>query len=85
MIELIKPNYKNMNISRNANSRNRRKMINGVKGEGTSSGWVKTFPYGTIEHEPTLVEREHARRVNNFRNVNFGSKHAGSKRTLNRY
>lgn len=38
MIELIKPNYKNMNISRNANSRNRRKMINGFEGEGTPSG-----------------------------------------------
>lgn len=38
MIDLIKPNYKNMNISRNANSRNRRKMINGFKGEGTLSG-----------------------------------------------
>mgnify|MGYP000910184870 CR=1 FL=1 len=85
MIDLIKPNYKNMNISRNANSRNRRKMINGFKGEGTLSGWVKTSPYGTIEHKLTLEEREHARRVNNFRNVNFDSKHAGSKRTLNRY
>lgn len=31
MIELIKPNYKNMNISRNANSRNKRKMIVGFK------------------------------------------------------
>lgn len=85
MIDLIKPNYKNMNISRNANSRNRRKMINGFKGEGTLSGWVKTSLYGTIEHKSTLEEREHARRVNNFRNVNFDSKHAGSKRTLNRY
>ncbi len=85
MIDLIKPNYKNMNISRNANSRNRRKMINGFKGEGTSSGWVKTSPYGEQTHKPTLEEREHARRVNNFRNVNFYSKHAGSKRTLNRY
>lgn len=85
MIELIKPNYKNMDISRNANSRNRRKMINGFKGEGTPSGWVKTSPYSTTEYKPTLAEREHARRVNNFRNVNFDSKHAGSKRTLNRY
>lgn len=85
MIDLIKPNYKNMNISRNANSRNRRKRINGFKGEGTPSGWVKTSPYGEQTHKKTLAEREHARRVNNFRNVNFDSKHAGSKRTLNRY
>nr|DAK43538.1 MAG TPA: hypothetical protein [Crassvirales sp.] len=35
-----------MGISYNANSRNRRKMINGFKGEGTQSGWVKTSPYG---------------------------------------
>lgn len=74
-----------MNISRNANSRNRRKMINVFKGEGTPSGWVKTSPYGKQTHEKTLVEREHVRRVNNFCNVNFDSKHAGSKRTLNRY
>ena len=74
-----------MNISYNANSRNRRKMINGFKGEGTSSGLVKTSPYGKQTHKKTLAEREHARRVNNFRNVNFYSKHAGSKRTLNRY
>lgn len=46
MIDLIKPNYKNMNISLNTNSRNRRKMINGFKGEGTPSGYVKTSPYG---------------------------------------
>lgn len=85
MIDLIKPNYKNMNISSNANSRNRRKMINGFKGEGTPSGWVKTSPYGKQTHEKTLAEREHVRRVNNFRNGNFDSKHAGSKRTLNRY
>lgn len=85
MIDLIKPNYKNMNISRNANFRNRRKMINGFKGEGTPSGWVKTSPYGEQTHKPTLEEREHARRVNNFYNVNFDSKHACSKRTLNRY
>lgn len=38
MIDLIKLNCKNMNISRNANSRNRRKMINGFKGEGTPRG-----------------------------------------------
>lgn len=74
-----------MNISRNANSRNRRKMINGFKGEGTPSGWVKTSPYGKQTHEKTLAEREHVRRVNNFCNVNFDSKHAGSKRTLNHY
>lgn len=85
MINLIKPNYKNMNISCNANSRNRRKMINGFKGEGTPSGWVKTSPYGKQTHEKTLAEREHTRRVNNFCNVNFDSKHAGSKRTLNHY
>lgn len=30
-----------MNISRNTNSRNKRKVLNGFKGEGTPSGWVK--------------------------------------------
>lgn len=85
MIDLIKLNYKNMDISRNANSRNRRKMINGFKGEGTSSGWVKTSPYGKQTYEKTLEEREHARRIRNFRATNLGGKHAGSKRTLNRY
>lgn len=85
MIDLIKPNYKNMNISRNANSRNRRKVLNGFKGEGTPSGWVETSPYGEQTHKPTLEEREHARRVKNFSATNFGGKHVGSKRTLNRY
>ena len=85
MIYLIKPNYKNMNISRNANSRNRRKMINDFKGEGTSSGWVKTSPYGEIKHEPTLDDIRHSNKVKKFYNANLDSKHAGSKRTLNRY
>lgn len=82
MINLVKSNK---TVSCNTNSRNKRKVLNGFKGEGTPSGWVKTSPYGTINNEKTLAEREHARRVNNFRNVNFDSKHAGSKQTLNRY
>lgn len=82
MINLVKTNKV---VSHNANTRNKRKVLNGFKGEGTPSGWVKTSPYGTIKHEPTLEEREHARRVKNFRSVNFYSKHAGSKRNLNRY
>lgn len=82
MINLAK-SYKE--VSPNANTRNKRKVLNGFKGEGTSSSWVKTSPYGKQTHENTLAEREHVRRVNNFRNVNFDSKHAGSKRTLNRY
>lgn len=85
MIDLIKPNYKNMNIFRNANSRNRRKMINGFKGEGTLSGWVKTSPYGTIEHKPTIDDIRHSNKVKKFYAANLGSKHAGSKQTLNRY
>lgn len=85
MIDLIKPNYKDMNISRNANSRNRRKMINGFKGEGTPSGFVKTSPYGKQTNEKTLEEREHARRIKMFRATNLNGKHAGSKRTLNHY
>lgn len=82
MINLAK-SYKS--VSHNANTRNKRKVLNGFKGEGTPSGWIKTSPYGAIEHKPTLEEREHARRVKNFRATNFGGKHAGSKRTLNRY
>lgn len=42
-----------MNISRNTNSRNKRKVLNGFKGEGTPSGWVKTSPYGTIKYKQT--------------------------------
>lgn len=82
MINLAK-SYKE--VSPNANSRNKRKVLNGFKGEGTPSGWVKTSPYGKQTHEKTLAEREHARRVKNFRATNLGGKHAGSKRTLNRY
>lgn len=74
-----------MNISRNANSRNRRKMINGFKGEGTPSGWVKTSPYGTIEHKSSLDDIRHSNKVKKFYAANLGSKHVGSKRTLNRY
>lgn len=74
-----------MTISHNANSRNRRKVLNGFKGEGTPSGWVKTSPYGTINNEKTLADREHIRRVKYYKAVNLISKHAGSKRTLNRY
>ena len=55
-----------MNISRNTNSRNRRKMINGFKGEGTPSGWVKTSPYGTIEYKPTLDDIRHSNKVKKF-------------------
>ena len=72
-------------VSYNANSRNRRKVLNGFKGEGTPSGWVKTTPYCSYKHELTIEEREHIRRVKNFRSANFYSKHAGSKRTINRY
>ena len=74
-----------MDISYNANSRNRRKVLNGFKGEGTLSGWVKTSPYGTIEHKPTLNDIRHSNKVKKFYIANLGSKHAGSKRTLNRY
>ena len=48
MINLAK-SYKK--VSRNANSRNKRKVLNGFKGEGTPSGWIKTSPYGTINNE----------------------------------
>ena len=74
-----------MNISCNTNSRNKRKVLNGFKGEGTPSGWVKTSPYGTINNEKTLADREHIRRVKNFRNCNLLTNHPGSKRTLNCY
>ena len=74
-----------MTISNNTNSRNRRKVLNGFKGEGTQSGWVKTSPYGTINNEKTLADREHIRKVKYYKAVNLISKHAGSKRTLNRY
>lgn len=74
-----------MNISRNANACNRRKMINDFNGEGTPSGWVKTSPYGTIEHKPTLDDIRHSNKVKKFYAANLDSKHADSKRTLNRY
>lgn len=45
MINLAK-SYKE--VSPNTNTRNKRKVLNGFKGEGTSSGQVKTSPYGTI-------------------------------------
>lgn len=72
-------------VSYNANSRNRRKVLNGFKGEGTPSGWVKTTPYGSYKHEPTLDEIRHSNKIKKFRAANLGSKHAGSKRTINRY
>lgn len=82
MINLVKSNK---TVSRNTNSRNKRKVLNGFKGEGTPSGWIKTSPYGTITHEKTLADREHIRRVKYYKAVNLISKHPGSKRTLNRY
>lgn len=72
-------------VSYNANSRNRRKVLNGFKGEGTPSGWVKTTPYGNYKHEPTLDEIRHSNKIKKFYAANLGSKHAGSKRTINRY
>lgn len=82
MINLVKSNK---TVSRNTNSRNKRKVLNGFKGEGTPSGWIKTSPYGTINNEKTLADREHIRKVKYYKAVNMISKHAGSKRTLNRY
>ena len=58
MINLVKSNK---TVSRNTNSRNKRKVLNGFKGEGTPSGWVKTSPYGIINNEKTLADREHIR------------------------
>ena len=72
-------------VSHNANSRNRRKVLNGFKGEGTPSGWIKTTSYGTYKHEPTLDEIRHSNKIKKFYAANLGSKHAGSKRTINRY
>lgn len=72
-------------VSHNANSRNRRKVLNGFKGEGTPSGWVKTTPYGSYKHEPTLDEIRHSNKVKKFYAANLGSRHPGSKRTINRY
>lgn len=72
-------------VSHNANSRNRRKVLNGFKGEGTPSGWIKTTSYGSYKHEPTLDEIRHSNKIKKFYAANLGSKHAGSKRTINRY
>ena len=82
MINLIKSNK---TVSRNANSRNKRKVLNGFKGEGTPSGWVKTSPYCTIKHKQTSDELRHSNKIQKFRVVNPKGKHAGSKRTVNRY
>ena len=63
-------------ISHNANSRNRRKLINGFKGEGTPSGWVKTSPYGTYKHKPTnKVKIHHILKVNKPVNSNLPFTH----------
>lgn len=65
-------------ISQNANSRNKRKVINGFAGNYTNSGWVKTTDFGSYKHEPTadeIAHKEHIRQAR-FRNIN---KHAGSK------
>lgn len=72
-------------VSHNANSRNRRKVLNSFKGESTSSCWVKTTPYGSYKHEPTLDEIRHSNKIKKFYATNLGSKHAGSKQTINRY
>ena len=82
MINLVK-SYKE--VSPNTNTHNKRKVLNGFKGEGTSSGWVKTSPYGTIENKLTLDDIRHSNKVKKFYAANLGSKHADSKRTLNRY
>lgn len=65
-------------LSQNANSRNKRKVINGFAGNGTSSGWVKTTDFGTYKHKYTadeIAHKEHIRQAK-FNNM---SKHAGSK------
>jgi len=82
---MINSNNNCKSVSRNANSRNKRKVINGFKGEGTPSNWVKTSPYGTITHEKTLDEIRHSNKIKKFKKINRNSKHAGSKRTLNYY
>lgn len=43
-------------LSRNANSRNKRKVINGFIGNGTSSDWVKTTDFGSYKSKPTTNE-----------------------------
>ncbi len=55
------------------NSRQRRRNRCGFKGEG-SHKWVKTSPFGKIEHIETVAERYHRYLV-----TFDGSKHAGSK------
>ena len=82
MINLIKSNK---TVSCNANSRNKRKVLNGFKGEGTPSGWIKTSPYGTIKHKQTSDELRHFNKIQKFRVTNPKGKHPGSKRILNRY
>lgn len=65
-------------FSQNANSRNKRKVINGFVGNGTNSGWVKTTDFGSYKHEYTadeIAHKEHIRQAK-FNNM---SKHAGSK------
>lgn len=65
-------------VSRNANSRNRRKVVNGFKGEGTPSNWTKTSSYGTYKHNKTKDEIAHTTRISRVKYGRLG-KHAGSK------
>lgn len=82
MINLVKSNK---TVSRNTNSRNKRKVLNGFKGESTPSGWIKTSLYGTIKHKQTSDELRHFNKIQKFRVTNPKGKHPGSKRTLYRY
>lgn len=66
-------------ISYNANSRNRRKVVNGFKGESTPSTWTKTSSYGTYKHEHTADEKAHMNRIHQAKTTGNLNKHAGSK------
>lgn len=65
-------------LSYNANSRNKRKVINGFVGNGTSSDWVKTTDFGSYKHEYTADEIAHKEHIRQARLHNIG-RHAGSK------
>ena len=71
---------KAITLSCNANSRNRRKVFNGFKGEGTCSGWIKTSPYGTYTHKHTADEIVHMNRIHQAKVIGTLGKHAGSSR-----
>lgn len=65
-------------LSHNANSRNKRKVLNGFVGNGINGSWTKTTEFGTYKHEYTADEIAHKEHIRQAKFNNVG-RHAGSK------